>query len=135
MESPDLSELLPLLKDHRQKHLVLVAGYFLQKVKGQNHFSTREIKSELVGQVSGASKINVGAVILNHCVGSIQPLKEKSPEGSKLWKLNNTGIEAVAGLLASKKTLAGAKKISPFRSTISIPLFMALLPSCFVTAI
>lgn len=99
MKSNDLSEVLSRLQEKSQKNLVLVAAYFLQQVQKGDHFSAREIKDELVGRVSGASKINVGAVFLNHCAGLVAPLKEKSTDGSKAWRLTGTGREVVSSLL------------------------------------
>lgn len=110
MDPHDLTEFLSLLQNRCQKNLLLVAAYFLQEVQKRDHFSSKEIQFELLGQVTGASKINVGAVFLNQCVGLIQPLKEKSSEGSKLWKLTNTGSQTVAKLLGFTKKIKKAQK-------------------------
>ena len=104
MKYRDLSELLSFLPERSQKPLVLVAAFFLQKVQKVNHFSAVDIKRELVGRVTGASKINVGAVFLNQCTGLIEPLREKSADGFKLWRLTATGTNYVSGLLSTSET-------------------------------
>lgn len=100
MKYHDLSELLSLVRKRSQKNVVLVVAYFLQEVQKSNHFSSKEIKNELVGRIAGSSKVNVGAVFLNQCAGLIEPLKEKSTDGSKVWRLTGTGREIVSELLA-----------------------------------
>ena len=100
MKYRDLSEILSQLQEKSQKNLILGIAFFLLKVERLNHFSSNDIMRELLGRVSGASKINVSAVLLNQCIGLVERLKQKSEDGLKLWRLTGTGEEYISHLLA-----------------------------------
>lgn len=93
-----LSEVLSRLREKSQKNLVLGTAFFLLKVQKVNRFSSDDIKRDLSGLITGASKINVGAVLLNQCIGLAEPLRERSENGLKLWRLTPTGDKYISEL-------------------------------------
>lgn len=116
MKDPELSGLFSLLKEKTQKNLVLVTAYFLQKILKGESFSAKDIKSELVGRVRGASRINVGAVFLMQCTGLIEPLKRNSADGLKLWRLTDIGLDFVSAVLTNSESKDAVKR----KNTLSL---------------
>lgn len=114
MKNRDLSELLSLLPEQSQRNLVLAAAFFLRKVRKVNHFSGKDIKQELVGRFTGASKINVGAVFLNQCTGLVEPLTENAGDGLKQWRLTSTGVDYVSRLFITADNADPVKPNKPF---------------------
>ena len=99
MKHRSLSEVLSHLREKSQKNFVLATAFFLLKVQKMNRFSSDDIKRELTGVIARASKINVGAVLLNQCIGLVEPLHKKSDNGLKLWRLTRTGDKYISQVL------------------------------------
>jgi hypothetical protein len=109
MKPRDLAELLASLREKSQKNLVLTVAFFLQNIRKAKYFSANDIKAELVGRISGMSKINVGAIFINHCGGFVEPVREISVNGLKLWRLTSMGVTHVMTLLTDDKQKIGAE--------------------------